>query len=303
MRAAASLALLVLAGPVQSTGDTLAVRRDGRWVEWYRATQAPATWARADRTILDAITWHDAAARVQRGELSLAGNGLAWRVRVILARFDPADLWLDVAWTPDPFGRPDRWQVDDAAASAVVALNAGQFTGAGPWGWIVQDGIERQPPGHGPLAPAVVQDSSGAMHFVSPDEIAAVRRRGGIRTAVQSFPGVLLDDGKVPEALQHEGRGINRHHRDARVALCVLRDGRWLAMLTRFEGLGGVLASLPFGLSTPEMAALSGALGCVRAVLLDGGMSGQLMVRDANGDARRWNGLRKVPAGLTLTPR
>jgi len=43
-----------------------------------------------------------------------------------------------------------------------------------------------------------------------------------------------------------------------------------------------------------------GALDCRNAVLLDGGLSGQLMVTDAAGTQRAWNGLRKVPAGLVV---
>ena len=46
-----------------------------------------------------------------------------------------------------------RWSVDEAPDDAVFAVNAGQFTDQ-PWGWMVQDGVERQAPGRGPLAPA-----------------------------------------------------------------------------------------------------------------------------------------------------
>jgi hypothetical protein len=45
-----------------------------------------------------------------------------------------------------------------------------------------------------------------------------------------------------------------------------------------------------------------GALGARRAVLLDGGISGQLMVREG-GAARAWAGLRDVPLGLVAVPR
>jgi uncharacterized protein YigE (DUF2233 family) len=41
-----------------------------------------------------------------------------------------------------------------------------------------------------------------------------------------------------------------------------------------------------------------GALGCRQALLLDGGISGQLMVRDGDGAARTWPGTRSVPLGL-----
>ena len=50
-------------------------------------------------------------------------------------------------------------------------------------------------------------------------------------------------------------------HRDARLALGVLPDGQVLLALMRFAGLGGVLDRLPFGLTTPEMAALMGGVG------------------------------------------
>jgi hypothetical protein len=71
-----------------------------------------------------------------------------------------------------------------------------------------------------------------------------------------------------------------------------------LIVLTRFGG-----TRLPFGPTTPEMAAIMGALGCRRAMLLDGGLSGQLMFRDAQGRANRWPGLRSVPIGLLAFPK
>jgi hypothetical protein len=81
-------------------------------------------------------------------------------------------------------------------------------------------------------------------------------------------------------------------------------------VLTRFGALGGALDALPFGPTVPEMAALLGALGARRAVLLDGGISGQLLVREraagdarTEGRARAWRGLRPVPLGLVVVPR
>jgi Phosphodiester glycosidase len=60
---------------------------------------------------------------------------------------------------------------------------------------------------------------------------------------------------------------------------------------------------VPFGLTTPEMAALMGALGCARAVMLDGGISAQMQLRDAAGARQRWPGWRRVPMGLLVTSR
>jgi len=56
------------------------------------------------------------------------------------------------------------------------------------------------------------------------------------------------------------------------------------------------------GLTVPEMAALMGALGCRRAVSLDGGISGQLAVREAGGELRKWTAWRLVPLGLLVLP-
>jgi exopolysaccharide biosynthesis protein len=96
---------------------------------------------------------------------------------------------------------------------------------------------------------------------------------------------------------------VDLAHRDARLGLCTLRDGLVLVMLTRFDGLGGALASVPLGLTVPELAGVMGALGCRRAVALDGGISGQLAVRDARGRVTRHAAWRRVPLGVVAVPR
>lgn len=107
----------------------------------------------------------------------------------------------------------------------------------------------------------------------------------------------------MPEPLRAPGRGVDVSHRDARLALGTLPDGRVLVALTRFDALGAELGVVPFGPTVPEMAAVMGALGARDAVLLDGGVSGQLLLRDAEGAARRWRGLRRVPLALVGEPR
>jgi hypothetical protein len=175
--------------------------------------------------------------------------------------------------------------------------------------------------------------------------LSAAARAGdrSVALAVQSYPTLLDGDGVVPAALLGPGGGVDLGHRDARLAVGELRDGRLLVALTRFDALGAAgdgaeggagaapggpaaagasgaaappgaapsgaaplaraLARLPVGLTVPEAAALLGALGARRAVLLDGGLSAQLLVRDAGGDPRRWPGLRGVPLGLVALPR
>jgi len=286
------LSSLLLAGPDVGPGSpSLAVRTTEGWREW---------WQAGLQELGDAIEWRPGQSGVQWGELRLSGDREAWRVRVILARFDPKSVQVRMAYTPDRLNRPAKWAVEMAEADAALAFNAGQFTGAGPWGWMVSDGVELRAPGSGPLAPAIVADSSGALRFVAPDSIAAVRARGNLRLAFQSYPALLTDDGTVPSPLRIAGLGVSLTHRDARLALCERRNGEWLVALTRFEGLGGMLETLPFGLTTPEMAALMGALDCRQAVLLDGGLSGQLMVTGANGEREMWSGLRKVPVGIVI---
>jgi exopolysaccharide biosynthesis protein len=102
----------------------------------------------------------------------------------------------------------------------------------------------------------------------------------------------------VPRPLRQAGLGVDLGHRDSRLALGTLADGRVIIALTRFDALGQRLGRIPFGLTSPEMAAVMGALGCRQALLLDGGISGQLLVRDSAGAARVWPGIRSVPLGL-----
>jgi hypothetical protein len=113
---------------------------------------------------------------------------------------------------------------------------------------------------------------------------------------------MLLQDGVVPASLREAGMGVDVAHRDARLALGTLADGRVVIALTRFDALGESLGRVPFGLTSAEMAAVMGALGCRQALLLDGGISGQLMVREADGSARSWPGTRSVPLGLVGRP-
>jgi exopolysaccharide biosynthesis protein len=44
--------------------------------------------------------------------------------------------------------------------------------------------------------------------------------------------------------------------------------------------MGDVAGGVPLGPTTPEMAAIMGALGACDAVMLDGGISSQLLLRD-----------------------
>lgn len=296
------LQLLAAAVVAMGGGTALAVERDGVWREWWSAERAPVRWAAALPSVAEAVRWDRAAPGVEWGTIRLSGRGEAWRLRAIVVRIDPALVRLRLDASPARRGPPNQWRIDDAAPDAVLALNAGQFSMKGTWGWVVRDGIERQPPGPGPLAPAVVLDSAGRVHILPPDSISVARAAGRAVEAFQSYPALLEGDGDVPPAIRAEGRGVDLTHRDSRLALGELRDGRVLIMMTRFEGFGGVLDNLPFGLTTPETAALMGALGARRAVLLDGGISSQMLLR-AGAGTHRWTGMRAVPLGLVVSER
>jgi uncharacterized protein YigE (DUF2233 family) len=299
--AGAGLAL-VLAGAIAgarpaeapaSPADGLAVRDGGRWVTFWRREAPPAAWSRR-APLATRVAWRAATAGVEWGELVLRGPSEAWRTRVIVVRLDPGrvELSLEPAFTGD-----HRWTVADAGADAALALDAGQFRGALPWGWVVSGGREILSAQYAPLAGAVVVDSSGAVRVIRPGEVAAERARSTAREAFQSYP-MLLQDGAVPRPLVESGLGVSVRHRDARLALGTMEDGRVILALTRFDALGEALGRVPFGFTAEEMAAVMSALGCRQALMLDGGISGQLMVRDADGSARSWPGTREVPMGL-----
>jgi hypothetical protein len=303
-RAAALVLILTLgtgavgAGPGGARGGAaLAVREGARWVTWWRQEDAPSRWA-GNGPLAERVAWRAGSDGVEWGELQLRGASEAWRTRVVVARIDLRRIALSLA---PAFAEDGDWTVKDAERDVAVALDAGQFRGSLPWGWVVHRGRELLSPQYAPLAGAVVVDSSGAVRVIPPDAVQAERGRGTVREAFQSYP-MLLHEGTVPAPLLASGRGVDLSHRDARLALGTLADGRLVIALTRFDALGGVLGRVPFGLTSPEMAAVMGALGCREALLLDGGISGQLLLRGADGGTRVWSGTRRVPLGLVGRP-
>ena len=303
MTGRATLLSLATVGAILLPGDgALSVYAGGKWQPWYRADSAPARWSAALPLVADAVTWTRAAPGLEVGRLRLSGPGEAWRVGVVLVRIDPARVEWALHWGMVAEDRK-AWTIDSAPASAILAMNAGMFNSGAPFGWTVIDGAERGTIGSGAIAPGFVEDSAGGLALVPAESLQARRAKRGVRAAFQSYPELLRDDGVLPPMIRAGTAAIDLTHRDGRLALGHLRDGHWIVALTRFEGAGGALSFLPFGLTVPEMAALMGALGSDRAVSLDGGISAQLAVRDSIGAWVRWPGVRKVALGLTLEPR
>ena len=317
-RRALAIVLIVSLWSIHASGAQkvpLAVADRGGWRGLWRPDSAPPVrWTVGDAALLSALQWKSGRAGITFAELPIRGDGEAWRTRAIVVRVDPQRVRfsLDTAFrsrreTDGAVLRSARWRVEDAAARAVFAVNAGQFDatlwGTLPWGWVVLRGVEWQRPGVGPLSTGVVIDSAGSVRLVSTAALGAEARTSGVQWAFQSFPTLLDGDGAIPDALRRADSGVDLTHRDARLAIGVLRDGAVLVVMTRFDVFGPTLGAVPFGLTTPEMATFMGALGCARAVMLDGGISAQMQVREAGGSVQRWEGWRRVPMGLVAVPR
>ena len=258
-------------------------------------------------------TWKAAQPGLEWTELNLSGRGEARRIRVIAARLDPARFRLSLENGMAPGGFLNVWTLDMAPSGAALALNAGMFAGDGAWGWVVHDGTEYRVPGTGPLARAVVVDSSGAVRLLDDEAVTAIRaNKADVREAFQSYPA-LLDHGELPAMLTYGVAStaltaspaltaIDLTHRDARLALGIDSNGWLIIALTRFDVLGPSFGSIPFGLTIPETALLMRGLGAQTAVALDGGISAQLLLRDSVGETQQWPGLRPVPLGLSAVP-
>ncbi len=236
-------------------------------------------------------------------ERSLADTESAGPVHVVILRIDPARFRFELEAAVSRGGTTPEWTVDAATESAAVAVNAGQFSGAAPWGWIVHHGREARPPGTGPLSSALIITREGGARLLDANELTAARESGIAEEAIQSYPTLLRGDGEIPPPLTRDGLGVDVRHRDSRLAIGTLADGRLLVVLTRYDRFGAALADVPLGPTVGEMAALMRRLGCRRAVSLDGGLSSQLLVRDSVGTVRRWRGWRTVPVGLVAIPR
>jgi uncharacterized protein YigE (DUF2233 family) len=297
---ALAVAAAVALAALPRGGEGLAVRApDGSLHRWWRSDRAPRQWDGRSTPLAAAVAWRRGSAGLEWGEVEISGAGEASALRLVVARLDPARFDLSLVLRLD---HPDSWSLDAAPPEAALAVNAGMFVAALPWGWLVLEGKERLAPGVGPLSSAVVVRRDGTVGWVDGDDVSAWRGNPNVRFAFQSYPTLLVGDGEVPATLQ-SGDAVNLNHRDARLALGIDREGKLLLALTRFDAPLPAADRIPFGVTLPEMAAVMGALGARQAVSLDGGISAQLMLRDVKGEAHRWPGLRRVPLALVATPR
>jgi hypothetical protein len=193
------------------------------------------------------------------------------------------------------------WTIDVAPDDAAFAFNAGQFKETGPWGWLILEREERRNPGFGPLSVGVAFDDRGALRWIAFKDLEKARADRSLRYAFQSYPTLLFDN--VVPALPASEDLLDRSHRDARLILAEDSAGRMLLLFTRYDGLGAAGGRVPIGLTVPESIVLITAIGARHAVMLDGGVSAQLLVRDRSGRAQTWKGMRAVPLALIARPR
>jgi exopolysaccharide biosynthesis protein len=229
----------------------------------------------------------------------MASAGPLSPVRAIAIRLDPAKVRFTLDRASRDYGMVGAWTVDRIPEAGVVAFNAGQFSGGAPWGWLVRDGVESQPPGTGSLGMAFVVDRGGKVSLVTQDEVPAIRSTAA--QAFQSYPALLVGEGRLPRELEAEGRGVDLSHRDSRLAVGLMPDGSVVVVITRFDAVGRPGETVPWGPTVPEMAALMKSMGCRRAMMLDGGLSSQLAVRGRRG-LSQWKNWRAVPLGLIAVP-
>jgi phosphodiester glycosidase len=289
-----------------ASGASLAVWHRDAWQSFWRADAAPARFPAGDPRVLEALRWKPLAPGLEWAELRLACPAPVWRARLIVARLDPREVQLTLAMDLTREDMRPAWSVDRAPEDALLAVNAGQFASAMPWGWVMIDGQERLPRGHGPLASEVGIDADGRVHWAHGDSLAAGGTAGApaILTGFQSYPTLLAGNGVVPEALRTQGSGLSLTHRDARLAIGETRDGHLVIVMTRYDAVGEMGEGIPLGPTTPEMAAIMGALGATDAVMLDGGISAQMLLRDpTQRDPLCWRGLRRVPLALIARER
>jgi len=288
------------AAPALAAPASLDVRDGDSWRTFWRSDKAPSRFAAANPAITRAIQWKRLAPGLEWAEVRLGCPAPVWRARLILARLDPREVRLTLAMDMTQDDMRPAWTIDRAPEDAILAVNVAQFTSAMPWGWVVIDGRQRLAPGAGPLATAVGFDRDGAVHWAHGDTLATA----GIVTGFQSYPTLLSQDGTVPAPLRTTGSLVSLTHRDTRLAFGETRDGHILIAMTRYDAMGTMGEGIPLGPTTPEMAAIMGSLGARDAVMLDGGISAQLLLRgDRAQEPLRWHAIRKVPLALIARPR
>ena len=159
-----------------------------------------AHWAAPDPEMARAVRWRRLERGLEWASVRIACGAPAWRSRLILARLDPREVTITLAMELTREARPS-WTIDRAPGDALLAVNAGQFDTAMPWGWVLVDGVQRSSSGRGPLSSSIAIDAAGSLRWAHGDSIAP----HGVMTGFQSYPTLLAGDGVVPAMLRERG--------------------------------------------------------------------------------------------------
>jgi len=130
--------LSVLPFATAEAGSSLAAWRSGTWSTWWRSEQAPTRWESSDPVVTSALRWQPLAQGLEWASLRMRCGPVP--TRLVLVRLDPTRVHLSLEMARSASGRP-AWTIDDAPDDALLAMNAGQFVGTMPWGWVVIDGV------------------------------------------------------------------------------------------------------------------------------------------------------------------
>lgn len=290
---------LLFAAPAHAQRVRLTATVSGNEVALSR-TRLQRDQSHAPRIAERLLHWRAAQPGLSWTELELRAGALRHPVRAIVVRIDPRRFEWELSLVTKSNGMSGAWNLDSVPNDVALAFNAGQFKETGPWGWLVMQSYERRDPGYGPISVGIALDSAGNVRWLLPRDFARARRDRSIRSAFQSYP-LLLFDARVP-ALLLSSDDVDRDHRDARLVLAQRADGTLLLVLTRYQALGGAVERVPIGLTVPESVVLLASLGARHAVMLDGGISAQVLVRSAS-ETHRWPGLRDVPLALLARPK
>jgi len=245
------------------------------------------------------LIWTAIHPGVWLGEMRLAREGPLAAVQVVLLRLDPSAIRFSLHQATRDEGTRNAWTIDSLPDGAIAGFNAGQFSGVSPWGWLVRGGVESRPAGTGRLVMTFAIGADGVPVLLNEAERNALATTPLL--AFQSYPALLVGNGESPPEFASPGRGVDLAHRDSRVAIGITREGQVIVALTRYAALGPMAETFPYGPTVGEMSEFMRSLGCRRAMLLDGGLSGQLAIRRADGTMARWSNWRAVPLGMVVT--
>src|SRR5512144_974526 len=93
-----ALVLHAIATPLhaQLPESALSVRGEAGSLVWWRADHAPIRWPAGRPELTGAVRWRELSGGIEAGRLDFSGDGVDWRITVVLARLDPKHLRVEL---------------------------------------------------------------------------------------------------------------------------------------------------------------------------------------------------------------